>query len=420
MRRTLAAAAVAATGIVVVAPPAGAGTTAAAQGRSGCDVQVGGQRFDSGRRVELPSDRPADIEVVALDERPQYQVKLEVAGLRWIVGTGRGRSFGWERRLNIPDYAKYGVGAYRLQVKTFVDGRACTVTGRIDITERVPLTTVAGALAALAAILGSIGVIATLFRRGGRPLRTRHGFGVDDPLGEFVAVDTPGNYVGWAEVACDLGARRFVTTKPGADAVREFMREPKTHVRLSEITTRGVRIRAGADEHLMPRLKWRPRPFVLAPLFGVVAAVGILVYLQQAAMLYPTTATAIVAVLIGLAAGLLIANLARLFGTVALNRRLTAAEHGLDIEEVEPRYPPIDHLDELDTFVWTPTHTIPEDSDDGQPAWDEADRSKDPAATLDPGLQVRVVERRDGLAQVVCSNGWVGWTDAEHLEEIPS
>jgi hypothetical protein len=180
-----------------------------------------------------------------------------------------------------------------------------------------------------------------------------------------------------------------------------------------------VRIKAGDAAVTLPRITWRPRPFVVAPLFGLLTALGILTYLQQSAVLYPTAATAAITAAVGLLGGLVIANVATLLGAVGLNRRLGAAVKGLDEETVEPRYPPLDHLDELDTFVWTPTHTIPDDGD-GLAAWDDADRTKEKVATLDPGLQVRVVEQRDGLAKVVCSNGWVGWTDAQPLEEITS
>ncbi len=408
-------------GVALAAALLGAGgTPAGAQGNVGdCDVRVAGQRFRQGSHVKVTSNRRATIAVAAFEEQPRDRVELEVAGVRSTVGTGRGRDFGWRRELNVPSYANYGVGTYRLHVRTIVDGEPCDVTGLMDITGRGPITTVAGGGAALLTLLAIIGLVAILFRRGGRDMRTRHGFGVDDPLGEFVAVGSAGDYVGWAEVACDLGARTFVTVKPSADAVREFMAEPRTHVRLAELSKRGVTIRAGDVDSPLPRIRWRPRPFVIAPLLGVAAAVGIVAYLQQAALVYPTPRLGAVAGGIGLIAGLVVANLARGLGAVGLNRRLTAAEAGLDEEAVEPRYPPIDHLDELDTFVWTPTHTVPDESD-GLPAWEQADRSVAHVATLDPGLQVRVVDRRDGLAQIVCSNGWVGWTDDEPLEEITS
>jgi hypothetical protein len=412
--RRLAGVVIAGAALLVMTPRPAA---AAQPAPSNCEVRVAGKPFQTGSRISVPAKRRATISVTALEERPRYHVQLELAGVRSTVGTGTGRDFGWRRELDIPKYADFGVGTYRLRVTTFVDGKPCIAIGRISIKGRAPLTTAAGTASAIAAVFGSIGLIAILSRRGGRPLHTRHPFGVEDPLGQFVAVHTPGNYVGWAEVTCDLGSRAFVTTKPSGDSVRAFLSDPNTHARLEEVRARGVRVKAGDREHVLPRIRWRPRVFVVGPLIGMLTALGIVVYLQQASVIYLRVPIPLIAAGIGLGVGLVIANLARLLGAFGLNRRLASAELGLEEEFVEPRYPPIDHLDKLDTYVWTPTHTIPE-TGDGQPAWEHADRTVDSVATLDPGLPVRVVEQRDGLAQIVCSNGWVGWTDAEPLEQI--
>jgi hypothetical protein len=416
--RGVVAGALAIAACVAFAPP----SSAVAQKRdSSCEVRVAGKRFVNGSHIKLRSNRSALIAVTAAEERPRYKVAIELAGQRSTVGTGRGREFGWRRALDVNNSSTYGIGTYRLHVNTQVGRRTCAVTGLIDVTGRSPLTTVAGGLSALLALVGAAVVFIGFVRRGGRPLRTRHAFVVDNPLGQFVAVDTPGNYVGWAEVACDVGARTFLTAKTTATDVREFMRHDGTRARLNDLRAKGVRVRLpDGDTPAVPRLRWRPRFYVLSSLLGLVAGLGVIGYLQQSAALYLTEIDIAIAAAVGFVAGLVIANLSRLFAVVGLNRRLKEAETGLDEEDVvEPRYPPIDHLDELDTFVWTPTHTVP-DNGDGLPAWAEPDRDKDRAATLDPGLPVRVVERRDGLAQVVCSNGWVGWTDAESLEELES
>jgi hypothetical protein len=406
---------VAAFGAVAIAGPTPA---SARQVDADCEVHVAGKRFVDGSHITLHSNRAAVVAVTAAEERPRYKVEFEVAGLRSTVGTGRGRDFGWHRSLDIRGSSKFGVGTYRLRVTTTVARQPCTAVGLVDITGRAPVTTVAGGGAALLALIGIVALAVSLARRGGRPLRTQHAFVVDDPLGQFIAVDTPGNYVGWAEVACDTGARTFVTVKPSGDDVTAFLAEAGTRERLKELRAKGVRVAADNADKDVPRLRWRPRLYVVSPLLGAVGGAGVVGYLQQAAAVYLTPIVLGIGIGAGLVAGLIVANLSRLIGSIGLNRRLKNAEKGLAEEErVEPRYPPIDHLDELDTFVWTATHAIPEDSE-GQPAWAEPDRSTDAVATLDPGLPVRVVERRDGLAQVVCSNGWVGWTDADPLQEI--
>lgn len=58
------------------------------------------------------------------------------------------------------------------------------------------------------------------------------------------------------------------------------------------------------------------------------------------------------------------------------------------------------------------THTVPET---GLHAWSEPDGTGAPAATLDPGLDVQVTERRADWARIRCSNGWEAWTDGRNL-----
>jgi hypothetical protein len=397
---------------VVATTPAHAVVTAA-----DCPTRVANKVFGNGKTVDLPHDKPAVIAVTTVEERPRYRVDIELAGVRSTVGTGRGSDFGWTRSLNVPKSSKLGVGLYQLRVTTTVQGKPCTASGFIDVTGRPPVTTAGGAVAALAALLGLVAVALGLLRAGGRPFATRQVFAPDASLDSFERVRTPGDYVGWSEVACDVGARTFVTTTPSSETVRAFLAESRTREHLSALRARGARVRVN-DDHALPRIKWRPRVYVVVPLLGALGGLGVVASLQQAGVRYPTATTLGEGALAGLVLGLVLANLGRRIGVRRINKRLAAAEDGLDHEIAEPLYPPLDHgdqLDRLDTFVWTPTHTVPEK---GLPAWDAPNRATPLAAALDPGLPVRVVERRDGLAQIVCSNGWVGWTEGEQLEEI--
>jgi hypothetical protein len=48
-------------------------------------------------------------------------------------------------------------------------------------------------------------------------------------------------------------------------------------------------------------------------------------------------------------------------------------------------------------------------------AWETPNGTGPPAATLDPYLEVQVVERRNDWARIVCSNGWEAWVDGRRL-----
>jgi hypothetical protein len=58
------------------------------------------------------------------------------------------------------------------------------------------------------------------------------------------------------------------------------------------------------------------------------------------------------------------------------------------------------------------THVVPTD---GLPAWAGPEGSGAPAANLDPGLDVMLLESRDEWAHIRCSNGWEAWVDARRL-----
>ncbi len=61
---------------------------------------------------------------------------------------------------------------------------------------------------------------------------------------------------------------------------------------------------------------------------------------------------------------------------------------------------------------YSQTHVVPTE---GLPAWSGPDGSGPPAATLDPGLDVMLLDRRGDWAQVRCSNGWEAWVDGRRL-----
>ena len=67
-------------------------------------------------------------------------------------------------------------------------------------------------------------------------------------------------------------------------------------------------------------------------------------------------------------------------------------------------------------MAYEPTHVAPPE---GLPAWPTPDGSQTPAATLDGGLDMQLLERRADWAQIECSNGWKGWVDARRLVEKP-
>ncbi len=65
--------------------------------------------------------------------------------------------------------------------------------------------------------------------------------------------------------------------------------------------------------------------------------------------------------------------------------------------------------------AYEPTHVVPES---GLPAWSDPDPTQPPVATLDPRLDVQVVETAGQWAHVRCSNGWTAWVDGNALRTM--
>jgi hypothetical protein len=63
--------------------------------------------------------------------------------------------------------------------------------------------------------------------------------------------------------------------------------------------------------------------------------------------------------------------------------------------------------------AWQPTNVV---GPAGIDAWTNPDANQQPAARIDPGLEVAVTEYHDnGWAHVTCSNGWTAWVDGRQL-----
>ena len=80
----------------------------------------------------------------------------------------------------------------------------------------------------------------------------------------------------------------------------------------------------------LPRVGWRPRISAVGLVGGLLAGAGIVVLLQQYAVVYPTRAVAIEGLVGGLALGLIIPSLLRVFAVRRVNRAMARAERRLN------------------------------------------------------------------------------------------
>lgn len=137
---------------------------------------------------------------------------------------------------------------------------------------------------------------------------------------------------------------------------------------------------------------------VLGGISGVFGGLGVLVLLQQFAVLYPTRVATIVAVVLGAVIGMAGPLLAGRSGAASAPAAAAA----------QPVYETVSAPAPATTVQLVPAS--------GLQAWDEPDPSLPATRDLAAGSSVQVIEQRGEWANVETDDGWRGWVDARLLE----
>lgn len=98
-------------------------------------------------RVSMSASKPID----------QLKVELEFAGVRWTVHDRPTSGTSWSSAVNVDDYAKYGVGLYKVIGSSSGSGLSCSGAALVKV-EGSPLSTVAGLVGLGLAIVGGVGL----------------------------------------------------------------------------------------------------------------------------------------------------------------------------------------------------------------------------------------------------------------------
>jgi hypothetical protein len=184
-----------------------------------------------------------------------------------------------------------------------------------------------------------------------------------------------------------------------------------------------------ATTQQLPRVVWKFRFPIGGFLSGMLGGFGVLLFLQQAAILVPTMAAGIGLIVGGGLVAVLVRNVAAKIGVGRLNAQLTSLERQMDAvasapveAPAAPAAPPPPVVEEEpaiddDAVVgmeepWVATHVVPSH---GMPAWSAPDKTAPPVTQLEAGLELRVIERANGLAHVEAYNGWTAWVDGRSL-----
>jgi hypothetical protein len=158
-----------ATGALVLCMTLAWSTPSDAQVTGGCTASIDGKDADAARSVRSAiavseSSKPV-VRGTAPGPIDTYKVYLDFAGINIPAGEGTvdDGSNTYSESVNVDDYAVYGVGLYRVEGET--TGTPCSAWGYVKVTGRFPLATVAGAVGAVLAVAGLIGLVLSWPRR---------------------------------------------------------------------------------------------------------------------------------------------------------------------------------------------------------------------------------------------------------------
>lgn len=299
-----------------------------------CEATINGESVAglstgfTSRAIEVEKDSQVPVTMSAASEIDHLKVQLEFGGFRWTVHDQETNGASWAKSVNVKDYAKYGIGVYKVIGVSTGPGVNCSGEALVRVKGN-PLTTVAGAGAAGLAVIGVAGVAAagfkaTDFKRSGSADANQE-WRSDwipkediDLLGLAWRFNYETGFIACASIAVNafllttLAMVGVLGAEPQGDAGAVPPVPPPS---IPPWVTVPV-----------PRLRHRPRLSVLGLAGGVLAGIGIVVLLQQYGKVYPTAGVAIAGVVGGLIVGVLVPTLVRMVAVNRANRRLATIE----------------------------------------------------------------------------------------------
>ena len=145
---------------------------AGAEVDEGCEATLAGE--DVGSRSSTDVDDAIEVgakdvvEVGGTSDAPidGYRVEMEFAGFSWEVAADDTEGTSWSDEVDVADYARYGVGLYRVSAVVTGEG-ACSGAVLVEITGKSPLTTAAG-IGALVVGAGGLALAASSVVKAGK------------------------------------------------------------------------------------------------------------------------------------------------------------------------------------------------------------------------------------------------------------
>ncbi len=337
--------------------------------------------------IEVGEDEVVPVSFQSTSGLASHRIRMEYAGFQWDVSDedDEGQTQVVDE-VDVGDYAVVGAGLYKVMGEGILeDGSRCVGAVLIDVGGN-PLTTALGLVAAVLTALGAAGL------------------------------------VGSAVSAARDGSRTAAAIREGGvEAGKRVSGIAISALSVLALMAVGAGIGGGVlPAPTAPRARWRPKLSVWGIGGGLLFGLGGAVLLQQYSVRPMTQGFLVTSLVVGLVLGILIPSLVRIASVGRVNQALAAAT-----AVAAPAAAPSTGVPVADTPApvtttpaeegppgWAPTHVVPPT---GMWVWTDRDPTAQPSGELDPGLGVRVTERSENWARIVCSNGFEAWVDARQL-----
>lgn len=331
----------------LLAPPAHAEIDA------GCTAHIAGINVqpldpdDSNDAIPVRHEDDVTVTFSGPNTLLNYQLLLEFAGFQWTVKDFDDPDPDWGDTVPVSDYAKHGVGLYKVVLKTTnADGTpGCEGAALVDV-DGDPLSTTAGIIGAIVTVVGVVGVAASGVNASRPSVKIKKK--VDKWLLEQVAEITaaseanlPADAVQSAEADRLKRLQRLEGLGIGKIGKIGKLRGILTWLAFpglvfatglaAPVAASPSPAGAGATGPLqLERVAWKPRVSFIGLLAGVFISVGTVVLLQQYSEVYPTRSISLLGIVLGLVVGLTVPSIFRLYDVWRANRIIAGAERRLN------------------------------------------------------------------------------------------
>lgn len=277
---------------------------AGAQISGPCTATMNGANVNSistsGSALQVPSNGSVSINFQSTGPITGHEVFLEfIGGIKWKVASGSDDGNSWSDSVAVANYAKYGVGLYRVTGQT-QGGGACSGAAFVRVTGKNPLTTAAGAAGAAASVIGLAGMAGA-------------------------GVMASGREAGEAARLAASGPPRTASLEELLDESDELLALHLMGFCLLKVpmammmTLAGMLTGAGAPAGAPALVRWKPRISIGSLIGALLAGLGTLVLCQQFALFFPTIAVLILWLAGWLLIGVAVPSLARLYSVHKAN-----------------------------------------------------------------------------------------------------